>query len=304
MNADELRRGLDALAERAPDGEDLLDRVAVGRWLGRPEASARSRKAAPLLAAAACAALVAGVAFVPSIFDRSRDEQTSSPRRDDAGGANAGMGHLTAVSTRQVGRGRVVVSVPVTWSSVQPQCSEPVVDGYFFTVGFFRACSAHRPPGITTLQIDSIAATGRNPDDPGERTHDLGGHPYGVARSSQAGYETAVVVVPDEDVRLTVRGPGASVETIVASLALLPEGAVAIPQLSIGIDDGEAGNDALPTLAELRRRLERVGLAMEIDRGGSSPEDYARLKVTPRPGTVVDVGSTVLVELVGTRGIP
>ena len=310
MNDDGLRQRLDALADRAPDGDELLDRVAATRRTGRlPDPSARSRRVAPLLAAVACAALVLAVAFVPSFLDGSASDRELA-RPSDAGPSAAvpravappsalSLVEMMDQGVRPVGRGRIVIDVPVSWRSVQPECDERVVDGFFFTVGFFRACHSTRPVGITTVQIDSLVATGRSAGDPRPVSR-LHGVLYGVARSTRAGLTTAVVVAPAQDVRLTVRGPAGSVELLISTLRVLPPDQVAVPQLGMGVSDGARGHSALPTVREMRSRLARAGLALDVvTRDGATSTRFAQARVTPRAGSVVEVGSSVLVELEG-----
>ncbi|MBW9207068.1 hypothetical protein KV097_14065 [Mumia sp. zg.B17] len=311
MNDDDLRQRLDAVADRAPDGDELLDRIAARRRTGRLPGPppTRSRRVAPLLAAAACAVLVLAVAFVPSLLGGSASDDDLS-RPSDAGRSDTvpsavatpsalPLAEMMDQGVRPVGRGRIVIDVPVSWRSVQPQCDEPVVDGYFFTVGVFRACHSSRPAGITTVQLDSLVATGGSSRDP-RPTSRLDGVPYGVARSTRAGVTTAVVVVPAHDVRLTVRGPAGSVELLISTLRVLAPDQVAVPQLGAGVSGGAGGHSALPTVREMRRRLARVGLELDVvTRDGATSTRFAQARVTPRAGSVVDVGSSVLVELEG-----
>jgi hypothetical protein len=312
MNDDELRRRLDALAAHAPDGEVLRE-----RW----EAAARTRRTgvvsrgvAPVAAVLAAAAVlvVAGVglsglgggeqgqvpeATAPAATD---DPQTDSSRVADGGGDLAEVLGVPGTPLREVGRGRVVVSVPQTWRWEAPRCDEPLHDSYYFTIGVFRACLHGRSPTVTTVRIDSLTAARYDERDPAITDGSLDGVAYGHERTSVDGITQDVVVVPEEDVRLVVRGPLDAVDALVRSLRLLPAGQVTVPQLTLSVSGGARGYAAPADLDEMRARLERVGLEAEFRTlDNATRVDYGAVNVSPAPGAVVDVGSRVRVELAG-----
>ncbi|MFD1825716.1 MULTISPECIES: hypothetical protein [Mumia] len=312
MNDDEIRRRLDDLAAYAPEGDELRE-----RW----EAASRtrhtgvvSRRVAPVAAVLAAAAVlvVAGVGLSGLGDDVPRDApQATAPSATTEAPSDsarvAGRGDDTSVSQilgapgaalREVGRGRIVVSVPETWRWETPQCDEPVHSAYFFTVGVFKACASPSSTTITTLRIDSLAATGQVEGDPTLTDSSLNGVAYGQERSIVDGVTRDVIVVPSEDVRLIVKGSPEAVDAVVRTLRLLPADEVTVPQLTLGVSGGKKGYAALPSVREMEARLERVGLGAQI-RTSVGTRGSGKLRVTPAPGAVVDVGTVVRVERVG-----
>ncbi|WP_262848296.1 hypothetical protein [Mumia quercus] len=314
MNDDDLRRRLDDLAAHAPDGDELRRRWAAAAPTRRTRAV--SRRVAPVAAVLAAAAVVAvaavglasrggvpsteppQVAAPPSAADATPEDDARVAERDEAAAARV-LG-APGVALREVGRGRVVVSVPDTWRWEAPRCDEPLHSGYFFSVGIFKACAVQRPPTITTVRIDSLAATGTTQDDPPVDAS-LDGVPYGQVRSTVDGVTQDVVVVPQEDVRLLVKGPAEAVDVVVGSLRLLPTDEVAVPQVTLGMRGGKKGYAAMPRPREMQERLTRVGLRAEVrTTGGATLAAYDEVRVSPAPGTVVPVGTVVRIELAGS----
>lgn len=313
MNDDDLRRRLDDLAAHAPDGDELRRRWAAAAPTRRTRVV--SRRVAPVAAVLAAAAVVAvaavglasrgdapptdppQVAAPPSTTDAPRDDEARVAEREADAARLLGA---PGVPLREVGRGRVVVSVPDTWRWEPPRCDEPLRSGYFFSVGIFKACAVQRPPTITTVRIDSLVATGTTEDDP-RVDASLGGVPYGQVRSTVDGVTQDVVIVPQQDVRLLVKGPAEAVDVVVGSLRLLPADEVAVPQVTLGMRGGKKGYAAMPRPREMQERLTRVGLRAEVrTTGGATHTEYGEVRVSPAPGTVVPVGTVVRIELAGT----
>ncbi|MGH1561722.1 hypothetical protein [Mumia sp. DW29H23] len=311
MNDDELRRRLDALASRAPDEDALLERWEK-RSRGRPAPRSRTAPVLAVLVAATVVA-VAGVALsglgdrtTPDAADTGRSRPGVTAKVDeaspDAGTRLAPEDPLRvspAASGREIGRGRLVVTVPTSWQWERPTCGTLSQDGYFFSIGVFQACAPAPTPHLTVVRIDSLAAFPHDDNDPViDATRD--GVAFGVSRSTDEGVDTAVVLAPDQDVRIVVRGSSAAVDRVLASLRVLPADEVAVPEVTLSMNDGAPGVSAPVDLEEIQRRVTRAGLVARVRAvDGATKRSFDRVRVTPGPGSVVPVGSTVQVDLVG-----
>lgn len=203
---------------------------------------------------------------------------------------------------RWVGVGRVAVAVHEGWGTNELQCGTPVRDTTVVDVTVVELCHLPRP-----ADVDSVELGGGAPPEG-----------FVVAESSlldgvevQRG-ETTSVLQPDNGVRVwssavylpgeglwiraeSSRGPE-QVDEALGWLALLSDG-VGVPPRGWSSDDDH--DDAQET--ELyTRRLQGLGLEVAVERRSiPGPPEGHLLKVSPHPGTVVPVGTRVVLTVVG-----
>ncbi|KAA1422926.1 hypothetical protein FE697_012350 [Mumia zhuanghuii] len=307
--SDEWKRRLDALAAQAPDGDELVDRWQRGR---RRPSETPHRRLAPVLAVLVAATVVAvaavglsGLGGNPAGPAADRVAVTAGtagdPPAPTAPGSDAPVSaRAMTVQTREVGRGRLVVAVPVGWRAETPHCGTITTDGYYFWIGAARACRAAPSPGVVSVRIEALSAIPEGRPDPrADRVEN--GVAYGLGQRRDGIQDVAVIASAQEDVRIVVQGPPAAVRDVVSTARILPDGEITVPELTMGVSGGLPGATAEPTWLEIEKRLTKAGLRLDArTRGGAGAGDQ-RLRVTPPPGTVVEVGSVVRVDIVARR---
>lgn len=277
----------DALARSAgnvpvgpPPLADLHEAARVRRRRGRLRVAAASLATAVVVGGG-----VVAVAVLP-------DRATDAVDIDDG----------VAEGKRLVGVGRLGVLVPEEWGDAELGCGTPVSTGIVRTKGG-ATCAALmlRPADVVSVTVSDdpwlLEPIAQAPGDDGiqrsETTCDESGGRGGVpvvtlCRATVTDGTTASVVVESsEDDRDVAR---ATVDEIVASIELLPDGQVAVPEP--GLFDSPETYAPSPdvyadALNELGLALERTERLVPGRRGGTL------IEVSPLPGTLVEPGTTV-----------
>ncbi len=214
-----------------------------------------------------------------------------------------------------VGVGHVAVAVPEAWLDGESRCDSAQSDDVLVetALGASLACAMGWGRDVTQVLVDSgdqtqgRAGTAVEADGVAARRSDL------TCGRSVAGSAicSASLYVPSEDVtvRVTTSRSGAdataAVETVLAGVRVLPS-LVAVPPWWTAVDAGTG--DFLPTLEGVVSQLERAGFTVttELQPASSNPGRAGMVTgVSPRPGTMLTPGSTVVVTAVrATDGPP
>lgn len=175
---------------------------------------------------------------------------------------------------RLVGRGGAVVEVPKSFGTDKAKCGTPLADTVIFYSQVTLLCLI-KDEGFSTVLIA----------------------PYDVGASFDATNVVKTFSSKADDAFIVVSSKDKAVfDHIVKSFRHLPAGSTTVPELFNGISGGRSGVDALPTRAEITKRLERFGLKATFAKL-NSVRGKARSYSTPTAGSVVPVGSTVVVAL-------
>ena len=248
-----------------------------GHWL-------RARWAVAVLAVVSVAVvLVAGGAGLL--------ERVAGPRTVDRPHVLDGVElPVASESQRFVGVGRAVVPVPEDWGPQGAGCSD-TGQGLFVRDLARGTCIVDYAragwPALGFLDLDSHA--GERAAAIADQTGEVDGET--VLRGptcfggSCAGW-SEVVVVPSEGVVVVVPA-SRSAGPLLAGLRILPEGFVAVPEVGEGWTDGGVGNAILAAGLTYRLSPEPVLPSGRMSVHGTDPA----------PGTVVPIGSEVVIEL-------
>lgn len=289
MNEHDATRLLANLGERVSVGPAPVD-VTLEQGKG----NSRRRRAVQMLSAAAVFAVITvGVFLVRGTEGGGGFDATSaSPGKSRSGGQETWSEptpqgeELLPPRTRLVGMGRVVITVPQGWISAIGGCVDlPFEDTVYFPAKVMLTCAGTRPPHTSSVRFyDS-----RSPSVEGlvaQVRHDGRINGLQVSRiptqRAGGGIAEGVMVVPSEHLLIWVDAPKRkTVNDVLASVSLVPEGFVAIPTAE--------GHWQLT-----REAMVDVGLAVEVSevRTDQAPPGQI-IKTRPSPGTVVPVGSTV-----------
>lgn len=287
------------------DLSDLLDRLGERTDVGTPPTAAMIARAARLrrrrtavgavVAAASVLAVVGGtmiVASTPTGDDGEVPEpgpETSAPTTEPV---PAGM--------RLVAFGRIGILIPEGWATNATRCGTPTKETVVVDEGVVRTCLWIAPKVHDSVWVAQGA--GSAPRD-GESVT-IGGleASWTAARCEPDGASQTVcsgsVMFPDEGVWFRARSAtAAGVDRILDRVTPVPDGQVGVPgtsQILYGRDtqdhSGKLYGDLLRGTGLQVRYLEEVRAAFTPD---------FILGVEPAPGTVVPVGSTVTVHVVG-----
>ena len=283
MNEDQirewLRKEVDDVHIGPPPTEELVERGRRAAWL---------RHGLQAIAAAAAVPLVIVGTLSIRLFSSDAGQVVDSPT---AGPPQAPPG------TRLVGMGQVAVAVPAEWATNDERCGVPMSDTVVFSSEVTRLCQVVPRPVVSSLQIVAIESDWAQP---WLRRAQPAGEVDGLpvervpTRSSEAGMAIGALVIKSEDVVFSVTSPdAATVDTVLDSLVVLPEGYVTVPYDPNG-----------PT-SSTRQRMIDAGLEVEVQeepRAGLSPG--VLLDTQPKLGSVVPVGSAVTLVVSGTQDDP
>jgi hypothetical protein len=277
LNEPAARAIFDRAAEGIPSGPALVDDLVRGGTRIR-----RRRRYLQVTAVAATAALVGAGAllFQPGGGDRS------TPVDGPTATVSVPPG------TRLVGDGRIVVAVPESWTTDDTQCNVPRSNTVAFR-DIALNCTGTPDPSLSALFIEDFRS-GMFVRDvaEAERVEEMDGVEvafFAPERLQGPGEDTdppsyvGSLVVEAEGVAMTVVSPDQqTIEEVLASVALLPDGQVTIPrQLDDSPEDVAAG-------------IEQAGLEVDVVEV-ARPRGQPGYRVEARPafGSVVPVGSTV-----------
>ncbi len=193
--------------------------------------------------------------------------------------------------SRIVGMGRVVVTVPEGWATEIGGCVDlPLRDTVFFPAKVMLTCADARPPDTSSLRFyDSNSPSIEGLVAEAEPAGSVNG--LAVARiptEVSGGIAEGVLVIPSESLLVWVDSPKPeTVDEVLASVTLLPEGFVAVPS-------------AEGPWPATREKIEEVGLAVAaVEERRSRWPGGKLIQTRPAVGTVVSVGSTVTLVVAG-----
>lgn len=286
-----------------PPLRELWDRLdAGGPPLTEVAAAAarvrrRRRRAAAVSTAAAVVAVVAVVGLGPTAPRADTDRAT-----DPAGALPA-----PPTGTRWVGTGRVVVAVPVGWTTGGTTCFEPVEDTVYVDTGAIADCG--NPPrredvdaASSLAVLDSAYAEAQIPQmEPLRQV--AGREVVELPRCDrwQSGQCRHLFAVPDEGVVLAVRiaEPGdGDWKQIRDSLRILPDGLTTVP-LGVRQRRGVVPVPGGGVADQLAATITAVGLEADVvvvPPGADAPAGTV-VDVSPPLGSVVEEGATVTVSV-------
>jgi hypothetical protein len=267
---------LDRLWDDIPTGrapiEDLLAAGRVARRRTR-------RRYAVGVAAVVVLALGGGVLGAGAV----RDRHSGAPAAVEPPDANH----------RLVGIGQVVVAVPRGWADNPATCNNPYKDTAFFPYGQDCFLGGRYVSSVAITSETNSRTSGLVPDG------DIGGHQVVSNRATcpvgQGESCSQVFGVPDLDAYFTVRVPedttGGAINLISGirdSLTVLPATQTAVPFFTPGT-----------TVEYAQRSLEAAGLSVVVNHRTCPPNAFCISGLTSMPtaGSVVDVGSTVVLDV-------
>lgn len=216
--------------------------------------------------------------------------------------------------TRWVGMGRVVVAVPEWWTTGETQCGAPVEDTVYFDTTASYDCEDPVDPA-TVREVSALAVLDGTRGYGAEELHGM--KPVGnvVERSGCEGWFDGVCrrlfAVPGEDtvfaVTIAEDGDG-DYEAIRDSARVLPEHLTTVPLATSGGWTPTWGAEP-SAVAGLRAALRRAGLETVVETveppsnaDAGSVADLpvgSLLSVSPGLGSVIEVGGTVTVMVMG-----
>ncbi len=270
-----LRHRADSAPTVLPDINGL-ERMGAGST-----ASARGMFLS-LGAVAAAAAVVLGIAALGDLFGahQSPDRARLEPRSE-----LVSVAPLTAAPAGSVfvGVNRAAITIPSDWTRGDIDCGYAKADTVIFESSGTRPCALPNPPSVSSVHV---AAPGDWQAEvwSAKATIDVaveGRQTFRSKISESDGFSYAYMVVPSEGAFFKVISPDPiTVQTIVDSLQILPEGQIAIPYLrGVALEQGRA------TVAV-------AGLEAVMD-SRDVTEDTIIVNQMPPAGTVVPVGSEV-----------
>ena len=224
--------------------------------------------------------------------------------------ADVPEGPAPSEATRQVGIGRVAVSVPAAWAENAASCNSPFKDTAFFPWPQDCALAQSRAVSSVAITTGEFTETGTRLGDL-QPAGSLGDHQVvqsppnclqGFPASGQGSstHCTQTFGIPDLHAYFTASIIGNDAEhrlnAIRESLTVLPEDQVTVPFVTPGT-----------SLDGVRAALETAGLSVDVVRwtcpptadcvGGVDIDD-------PTVGSVVPAGSTVTVKVLDNEGSP
>lgn len=290
-----------ALAALALD-PDLADVTVGPPPLAALHRTVRRRRsyAAGLAAAAAVAVVAGGAALWPAgdVGDTrepapaASDVPTAAPEPEPEPADDT-----PPPGTRWVGIGQAVIAVPDSWGTNATGCGTPTRDTVVVDQGVVPLCLLPYPSDTTSVDI-----RGRNAVDEiqGWTPIEVDGEaalrsPVGSARSFGGGLHAASVYFPERDVMFAAQSSvsARAVTEVLEGITIL-DTLVAVPGFSPA-NEGEqrkAGENYVQTLTEAGLRAKVV-----VKPSRSTPGFV--WGAFPRPGTVVEPGSTVTVTVLG-----
>ncbi|MCW2767701.1 MAG: hypothetical protein JWO11_3660 [Nocardioides sp.] len=283
---DILQRVDEALDRRVPDSplpiDDLLRRGKVAH-------RRKSRRTVAGAVAVTVLTVVGGMGAQQVIDDEA---EPSKP-------GLAATEPMAPVGAQLVGRGRVVVAVPQSWSLEQKdECNDPPFTVFsYFDAARFPTCNAPFGQGVSSLRVTGLQTPlGRSLLPRMRDAQPLGESPVVQTAPACSGMGSRGLTsgpvcmqyfaVPDENVLFSVTvfeplGRG-DLDSIRNSLQLLPEGYTTVPY-AIGKPNGTVGNQLLG-----------LGLvAHVVGQGGPRSVRAAVVRTSPPAGSVVAEGDTV-----------
>ena len=257
----------------------------------------RSRRPKGTALAVLGAALVATVLVSTTLLVRHNNSaQTRSNVDRPASVGGEGISEPTTV-----GRGRAIVSVPGDWGRNELHCGVTTADTVVFEFDGSRACRS-TSPGFDSITIGS--AGGHDPHVEATRTTVNGVDVYTTPTRDQAGFTVIEKLIPEADAWFLIRvGSSELAQAIGDSLRVLPGDQTTMPDVYLGATGGIPGYFAAPGPAEVTRRLEHAGLAVNLRYiGAARPGHWSSLTADSKPGTVLRAGTKVtLTYSVGTK---
>lgn len=293
----QVREGLARLASEAPKATEVWWRVnaAVSKereGLQQPpnEPAGRGRfRSVAAMVAVACS--VAGVVVGLGAYDLRPANDSQQAANPDAGPRERIQAMHKSV---EVGRGSAVLSVPEVWQRGASKCGVPTANTVAFESAATRAC-AMPASDYDSVTIGWIAG------------HDTDGMPNRLIEGrivyvseptvTSTGLTAVEILVPSEDARFSIETKNRELAmAIVDSLRFLPGDQTTVPDLYQGATGGVEGISASPSPAEVRTRLERAGLALQVRFvGAATASQWSALSADAEPGTIVPRGAVVTV---------
>jgi len=202
--------------------------------------------------------------------------------------------HTSLIDGPQVGRGRLVVSVPQSWSRGAAQCGVATEDTVLFASGDVTRGCFKRPSQFSTVTID--AAPSAAALEGFERKSVSSGQVY-YDETGEGGFTVVSLASTDHDALITIRSRDAALAVDIAGSAqVLPEGMTTVPDLTTGATGGEPGVSDAPGPDEVLLRLQKAELRGDIVfEAGATAETWARVATDVPAGAVVEADSTVTV---------
>ncbi len=283
-----LRASLLRHAEDAPSGHDALHHIWGGsadtepgtrRWSTGQGLSIRGAALATAAIVVAGAVLAGGpddaVGQKPVVSGSAR--VAAAPPRAPAG-------------ARLVGLRDIVVAVPAEWSTNDIRCGEPMSDTVSFDSDKVRSCRAMPSAGISALHIvDSESQRAASFIEQAQPAGEVDGVSIArtpVAADGTGGYIGALVVNRSKVVMWVTSLEQSTIERVLDSVAVLPDGYVTVP-----IDPNGPWRST-------RGRMLQAGLDLSIvRRARAGLSGNVILDIEPPAGAVVPKGSTVRVTL-------
>ncbi|WP_134739632.1 PASTA domain-containing protein [Nocardioides sp. 503] len=276
---------------------DLLEARAADVAVGPPplaeihRGGRRRRSYGVLVAAAAAAAVVGAVALWPSASDPGRDP---APVASDGASPD-----VPPAGFRWVGMGRAAIAVPDAWGTNATRCGVPTRDTVVVDVGVVETCSAAYPAEVTSVtlrvpnDLDQLLEWSRVEVD-GEQAL----HTASTGSETYAGRDvfSSRVQLPAEGVvfEATSTVSQRAVDEALSRIVVL-DSHVAVPGIS-------PANYEHPDQTKAGRRyvraVQEAGLVAKVvpEPTRDIPPGFV-LAASPAPGTVVEPGSVVTVEV-------
>ncbi len=187
--------------------------------------------------------------------------------------------------SRLVGMGRVVVTVPDGWATEIGGCVDlPLRDTVFFPAKVMLTCAGARPPDTSSLRFyDSTSSSIEGLVAEADPAGSVNGIPVArIPTEVRGGIAEGVLVIPSESLLIWVDSPRLeTVDEVLASVTLLPEGFVAVPS-------------AEGPWPATREKMEEVGLVVAaVEERRTRWPGGQLIETRPALGTVVPVGSMV-----------
>ncbi len=281
---------LEALLERT------AGRVPVGppptEQLTREAARARRARAAVLASVAAVLVVAGGLAGVAGLS--GDDVETTGPA------APSSPPEVTAGDTRLVGLGMAAIAVPENWGTNKTRCGVPQRDTVVVDQGPVELCATTRTADVDSVEVGrGRVRVDPAPDDVVTVDGESARREPTTCFTDRGGVSTCTgaLRLPSLDVwfRAESSTDAATVDRLLEGVRVLV-GQVGVPGFEpVSLDEQERSGEAYADL--LRRQGFRV--RSRVVRS-DSPDGFV-VGVSPRPGTVVDTGLEVVVEVSGGR---
>lgn len=278
-----LERAADTIAVGRPDLESM--RQAVAR---------RRRQKAAGIGLASAAVVVATLGAAIQIGDGTETAPNPAP-------APPAPTAIAPPGTQFLGIGHVVIAVPQEWPFNRERCGTPQEDTVILDPGPTDLCIAQRPPGVDSvrvaegLAVASFAPHSRYTIDGVEVERQ---NTTCVAEATGARICSGTVYLPSEDISFVVESSETSddVDSMLDTIRVLKD-QVAVPGFRSVNDSAQRG-----AADRYLTKLDQLGLASRFEPGESAdlPPGFI-LGTSPRPGTMLTLGSPVTVKVVSAR---